>query len=467
MRVRLLVNLGVVLALMIVLIDAVVVVWMYRALTRERAEAFTRYALTLAATGASPTTLEEVASTGLAPILRLNLAKRVVWSSEPEMHGRSLAQLELLPRYDASPPPFGTRKAVFLSPISRQGRLVGFVGVVTDFGTVWGRVFRGHRPIMLYLLLDFIVVLIFGYYLLGRLLLRPLARLNQAVSRLDLGDPLLAAASSGGDEITSLGHAIGRMSRQLNSDKQRIATQLEELKSAHTQLEEAQQELVQRERLAVAGRLAAGIAHDIGNPLGIVQGYLTLLVGASAEQVPVLIEKCERELERINSFIRSLLELGRPLALELLPTDMAAFLEETLTRMRTMPRMAEIELKLKVEPGLPKIALDRPRMERVIANLLVNAADALRGEPNQAGVVEIAVSATGDGILLVISDNGPGVPEQLRERVLQAFVSTKPEVEGTGLGLSTARQIVELHGGSICIAEAPGGGASVEIFIPG
>ena len=218
------------------------------------------------------------------------------------------------------------------------------------------------------------------------------------------------------------------------------------------------------DQLASLGQLAAGLAHEIKNPLAGIQGALEVLRDESGDGETVRIyEEMLAELRRVNVILYRLLEAGRPAPLRLARTDLAKLLEETSELLRPSLRRRKVELVTEAAAGLPGAQLDPAKMRQVLVNLIQNAAEAMQ---EQGG--RITVRASGfpaeAAVVIAVEDNGPGIaPDQLAN-VFEPFFTTK--FTGTGLGLAISKSLVEQHGGRIEVTSEVGIGTSFLLILP-
>jgi signal transduction histidine kinase len=297
--------------------------------------------------------------------------------------------------------------------------------------------------------------------------LRPIETLRHSTERISSGHFGELTQVNAAPELQDLCGALNTMSASLAGYRERTAEQLEGLRRAKGELELAHQALLRSERLASLGRLAAGIAHEIGNPLAAVLGYMELL--SSGLHDPSLeaeiLQASRRELERIHRIIRDLLGFARPSPPEWVPLDLHALVETTVGGLHHLPAFRGIHLKLDLLPGLPSVAADPGRLQQVLLNLLLNARDAMAGQ----GTILLQTSRSAGSMptcTLRIRDQGPGFSPIILEKAGEPFLTTKPVGQGTGLGLAISIQILESLGGHLFLSNAPDGGAQADITLP-
>jgi signal transduction histidine kinase len=222
------------------------------------------------------------------------------------------------------------------------------------------------------------------------------------------------------------------------------------------------------ERLAALGQLSAGLAHEIRNPLAVIKGSAEMLSkeSAGAGALPMeLAGYISSEVDRVNVLVSRFLDFARPLRLDRQPIDIPALLDRALADAEHRWPQAQIEVTRAFPTGLPRVAVDRTLMERVFANLINNAFEAMA--PAGGGRLTMGASGETAGIRVWIQDSGPGVPSELREQIFNPFFTTKPA--GTGLGLAIVSKIMDQHGGELTLVEgaSPASpGARFEVFLP-
>ena len=228
-------------------------------------------------------------------------------------------------------------------------------------------------------------------------------------------------------------------------------------------IRDAQQRLAQNEKLASLGQLASAIAHEMRNPLAVIRSTVQNL----EETVPPEAEEASRtcrfvleEIDRLSRVTSTLLDFSRPLQVVPAPVEVAELLGRVRLLSDPIFEPQGIELRSDDVSGVPPLEVDLDLTCQVLLGLLANAAAvSVRGSQ-----VRIEARETGGRIEIAVCDSGPGVPDELRERIFEPFYTTRPE--GTGLGLAVARQIVEAHGGEIAVSNNAGGGACFAVRLP-
>jgi two-component system NtrC family sensor kinase len=276
-----------------------------------------------------------------------------------------------------------------------------------------------------------------------------------------------------------------------------ILKQKEELQEALNHLQSTQEQLIQQEKLASLGQLTAGIAHEIKNPLNFVNNFSELSVdfleeigeemakfseSAEKENILELLEDVKSNLVKIrhhgsraDSIVKSMLMHSRGGTGSVDPTDLNALIREyanlAFHGMRANPNPINVDIQLNLDENLPQIKLNAEDFSRVILNLVKNAFDAMRDKINEVGndykaTVKITTKDLEDQILIEVEDNGPGVPDEIKDKLLMPFFTTKKGTEGTGLGLSITHDIIKSHEGKLDIESRLGEFTRFRILMP-
>jgi two-component system, NtrC family, sensor histidine kinase HydH len=231
-------------------------------------------------------------------------------------------------------------------------------------------------------------------------------------------------------------------------------------------LRQSERETLRAEQLAALGQMAAGMAHELRNPLTsmkmLVQGaqmsdpWSSEGSGLNNRDLQVL----ESEISRLERLTQEFLDYARPPQPEKYPTDLVPLIEEIVSMEAARAEAGGVQIQFSHPQGVPQATVDRGQFRQVLLNLLLNAIDASSGK----GVVEVALVETGDGLDLRVSDDGCGLPAHLGPQIFAPFTTTKET--GLGLGLSVSRRIAEAHGGTLTAADRKGGGAVFTFHLP-
>jgi signal transduction histidine kinase len=294
--------------------------------------------------------------------------------------------------------------------------------------------------------------------------IRPLRRFGAGFSALEHGDLSHRIPPETRDELGSLAEAFNRMAATLEESRVTIRRQMEELAEAHRETLTTRERYLAAEKLASLGTLSAGLAHEVGNPLAAVIGYIELLKSGtlSAPQVAACLADASRELHRIHLTMLELLDYARPSREPAEPLDVNEVVQSVVQGCAADPETSGVTISLDLAAGLPPLPGHAHRLEGILGNLLQNAAWATGGR----GTVLVSTRrAEGGGALLVsCRDDGRGISPQDLERIFDPFFTTRPG--GTGLGLAITRRMVEEMGGSIGVESRVGSGTTFTLRFP-
>jgi hypothetical protein len=322
---------------------------------------------------------------------------------------------------------------------------------------------------------DVAILFAFGHYLIRRLVLRPLAALTAAADEVADGHLTHVAPAAETAEFTHLAARFNHMTERLL---------------------DAQRQIVRAEKLAGIGRLAAGIAHEVGNPLSAIGTYLDVLRRRGGD--PELLDALAREAARIDRIVRGLLDYAGRREERVGSVDAGAVLRAAVDLLVQQGTLKGVTLRREIHSAPMPVGGRAHALEQAIVNLLLNAADAAPGGTVVVGAApaEYRTSMVGErrrndprpppprsrppgrrpwrpelrdgtpGVLLWVADSGPGVPVEERDRVFDPFYTTKPPGRGTGLGLAIVSRTVDELGGVVWVDDAREGGAAFKIFLP-
>lgn len=314
-------------------------------------------------------------------------------------------------------------------------------------------------------------LLVFAYLAMTRMVVRPVVELSDAARRVREGGRRFEVRAQGPAEIVDLSHSVAQMTERLRVEEEQLRAKIAEVERYADDLTRAQERLVRSERLASVGRLAAGLAHEIGNPIAAILGFQELLLagGLAPEEERDFLERMKRETERIHKVLRDLLDFARPAASPRagepdLPSSAADAVADAVALVRPQRDWKSIALETDVAPDLPPVTLGHGRLVQVLLNLLLNAGDAVSPA---GGRVVVRAARAGEGRVRVeVEDDGPGVAKEMEHRLFEPFATTKDVGKGTGLGLAVCRGLVEAAGGSITADPPPAGGARFVVDLP-
>jgi two-component system NtrC family sensor kinase len=303
-----------------------------------------------------------------------------------------------------------------------------------------------------------VLVLIVGIVYVGQ----PLQALAEMARRVGGGDYSQRLHFPRRDELQDLAEVMNRMTDDLGEARQRLERETKSRIAAIEQLRHA-------DRLVTVGQLAAGVAHELGTPLNVIAGHAKMIVTGevtgpeASESARIALE----QTQRMTNIVRQLLDFSRRRRAQRTQVDIADIAATTVHMLTTVAQKKDVSLKLDVKDQTLVGHLDMVQLQQALTNLVMNAIQAVPAN----GHVEVEVDRLngvhkGNGALISVSDDGPGIPVEDRGRVFEPFFTTKGVGEGTGLGLAVAIGLVKENGGTIEVEDSRLGGARLSIVLP-
>jgi two-component system, NtrC family, sensor kinase len=285
---------------------------------------------------------------------------------------------------------------------------------------------------------------------LAYLIQRPMLELQQKMALISKGDLDVAVGfSSRNDEIGDLGRNFNYMMQQLRESRKEIETM------HRTQMSRA-------EHLATLGELATGLAHEIRNPLAGIAGVIEIIGRDLPASSPAraMVKDVRLEINQINRILSDLLDTARPHPPQMMRSNLNTTVEHAVMLARQQVLSKPIKIELEQDPDLGEVEHDSDQIHQVVLNLLLNAVQAIDGP----GTVTVKVGSQHDCATVTVSDTGRGMTEQEQAQIFRPFFTTRSN--GTGLGLSLVRRIIEEHLGNIAVTSSPGQGSTFEVQLP-
>ncbi len=377
---------------------------------------------------------------------------------------------------------FPRRQFLIVScPVFMGKKAVAAISTVFNLQPFYAGQRQVQGTVLIYGVVNILILTILGTFALNNSAVRPIHRLVKRAEEYqkdeqepDFGFHLYQEKN----EFRQLSNALNRMLQRISEDKERLQTSLVNLEKANEELSARQNELIKAEKLASVGRLAAGIAHEIGNPIGIVLGYLEMLNQdtLSPEEKSDYIDRCQKEINRINEVIRELLNFSRPpVSQEKEILAVHDLIRQAVEMLQVQPHMDQISFCFFLEAKPDTVPAVSDRLRQVLVNLLLNAVDAISAADNpENGYIEIRTAteatkeknAKGRWLSISITDNGSGIDEAEVDNIFDPFYTTKEPGKGTGLGLSVCYMIVEGLGGDISVSSRDGQGTTFTVRLP-
>lgn len=361
------------------------------------------------------------------------------------------------------------------TPLQRSQSNQGAIALIRSLDAVSLSIRKAQKIFFAYLIINVLIFTTIGFTRLVNLVIKPIERLSRlADSRTDLDDGSFLSGEGLG-EFNQLSLSLNRLVTRIDGDKQELRLTVESLKKANDELQRNRDEMIRAEKLASIGRLSAGLAHEIGNPLGIIQGYIDLLTENSLnhEDRVAFSKRAIQELNRINSLIRNLLDLSRsPVASSVNTIDLHPLLQDLIKTVRVRKTALPIRYETNFQARYSEVLIDSDGLRQVFLNCILNSIDAIEESAyTETGLItlstENSVSENNeDCIQITLGDNGAGIDPEHRDAIFDPFFTTKEVGKGTGLGLAVAHNLIKKSGGTISICPNKEQGTSVIITLP-
>jgi len=292
---------------------------------------------------------------------------------------------------------------------------------------------------------------------LAKSIVTPIQDLERITKKIARGDFSESIPVKGRDEIASLAESFNQMEDKLDQ----AMTALDEIIK---KLQEKQSQLVEAEKLASIGKLAAGIAHEINNPLTSVLTFSNLMLEQCPPEDPRhdKLKLMARETDRARTIVRQLLNFGRESVIKPVKININQPVTEIAESLVAQEAFKGIELSLKLADGLPEVYADPAQIGQVVLNLLLNAIHAV----TPPGRIDVVTRLGDKNIEILFADTGRGIPEENLHKIFDPFFSTKAASKGTGLGLAVSYGIIKKHGGDISVSSTVGKGTTFTVRLP-
>lgn len=346
------------------------------------------------------------------------------------------------------------RDIVMARPVDNCNGLQA-VGMIVHMPDIVAELHGSQYAVWVYLLVNALILTILWFFRMRRLVIAPLENLVDMSESFGIAEVDYIGPVSQKNEFGQLADALGNMLARIERDKAKLSETVASLEEANAQLLANQQVLVEAEKFAAVGRLSAGLAHEIGNPLGIIQGYIELLGRDDIDEAErrQYGERAEKELARVTRLIRQLLDLARKKSDQQSSTSVAPVVDEVVDMLRQQKNTRDIQFSVDCADGQEHVRCSEADLHQVLLNCLLNALDAIHEQDGQEGKIDISCRCRDEDaervMDIIIQDNGTGIQADGLKNVFDPFFTTKAVGRGTGLGLSVCRSIVETCGGVI------------------
>ena len=369
---------------------------------------------------------------------------------------------------------FGEKHIYQVLPFNNDIGVRHAIALVLDMESVYKNIRENQSVIIFYVVINAIVLTTIGFFRLAKHLLRPVDKLIVLSESYTNSGELIFSLRKEDNEFGKLSFALNSMLGRINEDKQRLNENIKSLKVANKQLVDSQKKMVRAEKMAAVGRLSAGLAHEVGNPIGIVQGYLELLENddLTREQRRQFSGRAVKELERINKMVRQLLDFSRTSSEDNVFVSASSVCRDAIGALKSQKVSFGIEFAFDSYTVEDAVGIGYDDLYQVILNCSFNAIDAIQDRGVRfPGKVTISSNLTQfissqPCLEIKITDNGIGIREEELASVFDPFFTTKDVGKGTGLGLSISCSIVEAAGGVMELESIYGKGTVVVISLP-
>jgi signal transduction histidine kinase len=326
--------------------------------------------------------------------------------------------------------------------------------------------YQTHGYLLLYIFLVGLTLVLFGSHLLGKIVVQPIKALQQASMNIASGNLQQSVSTSGPEEIYQLMDNFNRMSQALHNSRNETEAHIQALKQINHELEQTRDELIQAEKMASIGHLAAGIAHEIGNPLGALIGYLNLLGGQNGSVDTTLsqdiLDRSRKEADRIDQLVRDLLDYARPGEETSISCEPIRVIKDAVLLLNQQNSLSSNRLLLDLPEELPNVPLTQRKFQQVLINLLINARDA---SPEHE-TITLTAEKVASHVRVKITDRGEGIEPTSLPHLFDPFFTTKTQGKGRGLGLFIAHRIISDAGGKFEVESESKRGANFIILLP-
>lgn len=365
------------------------------------------------------------------------------------------------------------RSIILTYPVKAKGKVIAAGGIESSLTGIYQDFQRIQKIALVFVVINSFFFALIGNRQLSRIYFRPLKRLAKRAETYQDDGSLLFSVRKEDNEFSVLSSSLNKMLNRITEDKRVLKETIESLQNANRELKKAQNNVIRAEKLATVGRLTSGIAHEIGNPIGIVLGYLDLLkqTDLKPEERGDFITRSEKEITRINHIIRQLLDMSRTTADEAKSISIHQLLQELMVVFSYQPAANNINFESQFVASEDSVFADPDRLRQVFLNILLNAVDAINSDTSSQPLIKLitechAGDADENSIVISIQDNGPGIQASHLSHVFDPFFTTKQPGKGTGLGLSVSFMIIEKLGGHISVTSSKDNGTVFQVKLP-
>ncbi len=362
-----------------------------------------------------------------------------------------------------------TSKLLVAVPVQKDDNAVSAIGMSRDLLPFYQELRSHVKVALIYILINTVILAVVGFFRLSSLFIRPLDRLVKLAESGSDRDGMILFESDDGDEFAKLTRSLNRMIKRIAADNEKLRSSVQSLEKANKELEHNRQEMVRVEKLAAVGRLSAGLAHEIGNPLGIIQGYIGMLgrdEGTGDEKIEYLV-RIESELDRINDLMQQLLGFSRFGEKQSHIFSVHQVLSDIIELVRIRGQLKAVRFVERFQAENDLLTANSDSLKQVFLNCFFNSIDAIEEKGDRGEILvetENRQNNLDETVLAVsIIDNGKGIEAENIDKIFDPFFTTKEVGRGTGLGLFVSHTILENLGGRMRAESESGDGTRIII----
>lgn len=359
-------------------------------------------------------------------------------------------------------PPIKFHEALKIASPIKSANSKGVILIYQPLSSLRSNILSGQQQVSIWIVLFLIIIASLGFYVLSNRIIKPVKELIFATEKIAEGRFPENMDMGNVRELNQLGNALDTMHQQIEESKGKLEENITALQRSNEVIKSTQKELVASEKFASLGKLSAGIAHEIGNPLSAITGYVDVLnksTDLSSEDRKRFLDNIKNEVSRIDRIIKTLLEYARAKEFEIKKVNLNDIIADSVKVLQTQGIFNDIDLQINLDRNLKMVDADPHQLSQVIINLLLNAVDATE----QKGQIIITSQNEADAVNMSIKDNGMGISEENIDKIFDPFFTTKEPGKGTGLGLSVSARIVQHFGGQLKVQSKQGEGSVFSI----
>ncbi len=369
---------------------------------------------------------------------------------------------------------FGNEVVLIAVPmVNTAGQVSGSLAAERSLLPIYSRYEQDVKIVLCYLLVNVLFFSTLSFFRIAHLFFRPLDSLVQKAETYRPDEQELFLVSDNDSPFRKLSASLNSLFARVEKDNQTLRQNLRQLEAVNAELQEKNDLVIRSEKLATAGRLSAGLAHEIGNPLSIIQGYVELLArdDLSDDEKQQFSQKAQQELDRIKRLIRQLLDFSAPNRLETETVSVNALIGDVVSFATLEKNFAQAAIKTELLAAEDAVVADKDALKQVLLNCLFNAADATASLQDRQRSIVIATSQEQNSkmqtqLVIRVLDNGTGITQEHQHYLFDPFFTTKEIGRGTGLGLFVCHTIMERLQGTITLGNVVPAGVEVRITLP-